>query len=155
MDGVETQETPSSMTANVKTLGQFAKLYKESKGLETKLKALKQKLDEMEPEIVEYMQRNNTQSHNVNGVTLSVRRELWPGMRETSTVDSLVSALDQAGLGGNAGRRMNVQSMRAVVNETVGDAQGDPESIFHERYPMLADHLKVSEVFKLGKRLSS
>ena len=145
----------SKLTANVRSLGQFAKLYKESKALDVKLKALKQKLDEMEPEIVEYMQRNNLQSQNVNGVTLSVRRELWPGMKETSTVESLVLAMDQAGLGGNAGRRMNVQSMRAVVNETVGDSQGDPESIFLERYPMLADHLKVSEVFKLGKRLSS
>ena len=136
----------------VQTLRRYAKLYKEKEALKAKLAKAEADMKGLEEPVVQYFQRHTMQRQTVEGVTLFIRRELWPGMKETSTPERLCDALEESGLGRVAARRMNHQSMRGIVNEAVGDSQGNPEEIFHEAYPLLRDHVKVSETFKVGTR---
>ena len=137
---------------SVQTLKRYAKLVKEKTKLKSELGRVEGEMKDLNDPVIAYFQRHGKQRDTLDGVTLFVRRELWPGMSPTTTVERLNAALDEVGLSQIAQRRMNVQSMRAIVNETVGTSQGDPQEIFNEAYPQLAEHVKVSEVFKLGAR---
>ncbi len=137
---------------SVQTLKRYAKLCNEKAKAKSELARIEGEMKDLTEPIVAYFQRHGKQRDTLEGRTLFLRRELWPGMKDTTTVERLNAALDEVGLGRLAQRRMNVQSMRAIVNETVGTSQGDPQAIFDEAYPQLAEHVKVSEVYKLGDR---
>lgn len=140
--------------ANIATVKAMAGMYKQKADLEAQLKKVKARIDQATPGVIEYFQRQGTQKVEVDGRTIFLRRELWPGKDAGCTPDELIAALNDSGLEHTQSHGMNVQKMRSVVGEVVGDTQGDPNEIFLEQYPLLRDKVHVSEVFKLGVRKS-
>lgn len=142
------------MSANITTLKAFAKLHDEREALKKKLGAVEKKIADGTDPIVEYLQRQESQRMTIGGRTIYIRRELWPGKEGECSTEDLIKALDDCDLSHTQKQSMNVQKMRSVVNEVVGDTQGDPAEIFYEEYPTLRGVVKISEVFKLGARKS-
>ncbi len=135
---------PTGRSTSLRT---YARLDKEKRGLEDRLKKLKVQIEETSHAVLDHFQKLGIDRVTVEGVTIYVRRELWAGREQDVSVDQACTALKDAGLSEYAHERVNTQSLSAYVREL--DAAGEPLPA------ELQGVIKVSEVFKLSTRMSS
>lgn len=125
------------------------RLEKQKKELDEKLTACKAEIEKTQEGVIDWFQRSGTDRISQDGVTLYIRRELWPGRADGVTSDEACKALADVGLGDYAAPRLNTQGLRSHITELEA---ADTE--FLSRYPGLANIIKVNEVFKIGVRSS-
>ena len=130
-------------------LKKYAKLDKLKRELDTKTKACKAEIEKAQPGVVEWFQKNGMESFKIDGVTIYIRRELWPGREDGIDHIQATTALEEAGLGQYGEPRVNTQGLRGIVNE---HDQADED--FFKVYPGLKGIIKVSEVLKIATRKS-
>ncbi len=135
---------PTGRSTSLRT---YAKLDKERRTLNARLKKLDTLIEETSHAVLDHFQKIGIDRVTVDGVTIYVRRQLWAGREDGVTVDEACTALKDAGLPEYAHERVNTQSLSAFVREL--DAAGKPLPA------ELQGVIKVSEVFKVQTRMSS
>ncbi len=121
------------------------------KEAEATLASIKSLIKATEEPILDHFQRTGGQGSKFStpGMTLYLRREIWPGREEGIEADEACRVLRESGLEQFAQPRMNVQGLRAYAREY--EEQG---STLLEEHPSLRGIIKISEVFKVGTRKS-
>lgn len=85
--------------------------------LEADLRQLNELLEQLEPEVVDALADAGMQSIATPTHTVYLAEEIWA---RPADEERLTGVLDRAGLGDIARRRVNVQSLSAVVREALG-----------------------------------
>lgn len=129
---------------DIRTVETYCKLENERTALEDQLAAVKAKLDDLRPGVLDYFQSHGLDKLSSAGRTLYLRRELWAGRADGVSPADLMVALDEAGLPEFAERSPKMQSLTAYVRELDRDGAEIPER--------LRGVLVANEVFKLGSR---
>jgi len=130
--------------ADVRTVKRYAELVKRKRKLDAEVKKIKKQLADLEEPVLGYFGDQCIEQQRFDGVTLSVRRELWAG--HNGDVDAACQALVEAGYGDLVGRRFNTSQLSAVVREWDRAGEEIPDG--------LREHIKVSEVFKISARVN-
>jgi len=147
-------------TQNFKT---YAKLEQKKRELEQELDDVKQRLKELEPEIMEAMLNEGIRKYTVsvpteNGDTvdrtLYVHRQLWAGYQRDESgngKNKLTEALENEGLEQLVTKGFNTQKLSAWIREF--DEGGEsPEEIISKLPESLQDKVKISEVTQIKTR---
>jgi len=138
--------------ADVRTIKKYVALVKKKNKAEADITSAKAEMEKLQPEIVDYFTRHGKTSDSIDGITISLRRELWPGRPDDVTNEEACAALESCGLGEHAGPRINVQGLRSLISENDDPGDNYPGQSFFLAYPGLEGKIKVTETFKLGTR---
>lgn len=131
---------------DINTVERYCKLENERTSLEDQLAAVKAKLEDLRPGVLDYMQSHSLDKLTSAGRTIYLRRELWAGRADGVSPADLMAALDAAGLAEFAERAPKMQSLTSYVRELDRDGAEMPEA--------LRGVLVANEVFKIGSRRS-
>jgi hypothetical protein len=104
-------------------VGRFVEVSREIKDLEDRLKALKSQRDELQEGLLEQFSSAGVSSVRVDGLTVSLRREVWATCKE-SNYERACAALTAAGLSEFVQPRFNAHTLSAYVREL--DRDGKP-----------------------------
>lgn len=96
---------------------EYAALQNEKAKLKDRLAAIDARLGDLEPHVLEWFQREGVDRIRVDDRTLSLRRELWAGRADGVDTEAACAALIAAGLSEFAARRVNTQSLSALLRE--------------------------------------
>jgi hypothetical protein len=98
------------------TMRKYARLIKDLRTVEARVRALKKDIDQLEPTIREQFTEAGVQRMNVDGVTLYVRRQLWAYPGEGGQ-EAACRALRRAHHGDMVREAYNVNTLSAWVRE--------------------------------------
>ena len=132
--------------ASIQTIKRYARLERDKRDLENKLKQTKAQIETLRESVLAWFQDHGVTSQAIDGMTLYIRRELWAGREEGIDNDAAIAALQAAGLGEYAGPRINTQSLSAYLRELDVAGEAMPSE--------LQGVIKLSEVFKIGTRVA-
>lgn len=124
---------------------EYAALQNEKAKLKDRLAAIDARLGDLEPHVLEWFQREGVDRIRVDDRTLSLRRELWAGRAEGVDTEAACAALIAAGLAEFAARRVNTQSLSALLRER--EKQEEPPVP-----PELEGVIVANEVWKISSR---
>lgn len=131
---------------DINTVEKYAKLENDKASLEDQLAAVKAKLDDLRPGVLEYFQSHSVDKLTSAGRTLYLRREIWAGRPDGVTPQQLSRVLDDLGMDEFHEDAPKMQSLSAWLRELDRDGKEIP--------PGLQPVLVANEVFKLGSRRS-
>lgn len=137
--------TSPDRTADIRTIRRYCELENERSKLDDALKAVKAKLDELEPAVLDYFQRQGLDRVSLDGRTLYLRRDVYAGRAEGVDSEAACAALEAAGFGEFVKRGVVTQSLSAFLREREKD--GEPAVP-----PSLAGIIVANEVFRVGSR---
>jgi hypothetical protein len=149
---------PEAPTREVKASGGSALLVryvtadKEVRAMEEKLEAAKKKLNELEPQVLDYMQRHGMSSAKVAGLTVYLNRQIWASVAKdeagdnTSSIETLKQFPDTSVF---VKEGVNTQTLSAWVREQPQDSQFMP--LLPEE---VVGAIKVTEKYNVRTRKS-
>jgi hypothetical protein len=120
----------------------FVALTEHKRALEDELKGVKAKLDDLEPQVLEYMQRQGIQSIKVDSNTVYIRRDIRASMIKG---DEALAEARARGLGDAITESIHASRAAAIVREFIDD----PDA---ERPEWLTKVFNIYEGFKAGVR---
>lgn len=133
------QEAPSGTLGTL--AAEFVEQHKRLADAESEVKAIKARLDQIEPQLLEEMGGNGVQSMNTNGRTLYIRTDRFVNKApEVSQID-VCAALVAQGLGHMVGTTFNAAKLKSQVVEWLNEGQELPAD--------LAGMLKVTEATRV------
>lgn len=108
----------------VSRLHDYVALTAQKKELENQLKAIKEQIEAVEPDVLGYMQDNGMQSVNVSGYTVYLRRDIRATFTETDEALKVISAM-----GFDDALKTTIPPARAssIVREQIKDLAPDEE----------------------------
>jgi hypothetical protein len=110
--------------------------------LDTQLKALKQQYNEMEPQVISYMEKEGLQKITIDDRTVYVLRQIWASVDKTN-LQSL-EILRENGLSDFIEEKVNTQRISAFVREFEKSGEDIPK--------WCDDALNITEKFSVGMR---
>ena len=137
-------------------VNEFIELDRKRKALEGDVEEVKEKLAELEPQIMQRFENAGMRSmKSTSGVTIYIRRELWAGAAQGSEV-LLLESLKQVGLGDMVKEKVNTQTLSAYIREVekneFGGNEVEPEKIVQALPPGLQTSVAITEKFSLRTR---
>lgn len=133
------------------TLTKYARLDRELRAAENKVKKLKAQRTDVEARVLEYFQKTGVDSFKIGGITIYLRRQLW-----ASTIgdpETVANAFKSNGLGHMVAPKVNTQTLSSWVREQEKDNDcNSVDEIMTFIPPDIAEVIKVSEVFKIQTR---
>jgi hypothetical protein len=142
---------------DTKLFEKFAVLDAQKSSLETRIKAIKDEMKQIEEAIIEQSLEEGIEKmtvivgHTDDGLpvkrTVYRQRQLWAG--HNGDPDALNEALKEAGLHEYLQEKVNTNSLSAYVRGFDPDRNKSPEQIMAELPYPLKQVLKVSEVLKI------
>ena len=137
-------------------VNEFIELDEQRKGKEGEVEKIKERMAELEPEIMKRFENAGMQSmKSKQGSTIYIRRELWSSAAEGSEV-LLLEVLKSIGMGDLVKEKVNTQTLSAYVREIEKDAfngmVADPADIIKVLPEQLQPVLKVTQKFSLRTR---
>ena len=135
------------MKSDITALKRYSKEVTKKAELETQLKAVKAKIDELTKPVIDYFQRQGMSAISVGERTLYMRREVHTSKAPAVTQEEACNLLREIGHDEYAGQRVNTQGLSAWVREQEegGEMLEDIEAGFKGLF-------RVVEVFKIGQR---
>lgn len=139
-------------------VNEFIDLDTKRKTLEGDVDKLKERMAELEPQIMERFENAGMQSmKSKQGVTVFIRRELWAGAADGAEV-LLLETLKSIGLGDMVKEKCNTQTLSAYIREQekehFGQAAAKPEELIKVLPEPLQAAVAVTEKFSLRTRKS-
>lgn len=129
-------------------LKEFAALETARRELETRLKAVEERIAALKPGLINMFACDGIQNVTLNGLVVYLRRDLW-ARADHSDPDRLAAAFEAAGIGWMLKRQVNGQTLSAWIREQEADETGAP---------VLPDDLtgviKISEMFDLRSNVA-
>jgi hypothetical protein len=132
-----------SLTLDMTQVQEYAALVARKRELEAELRAIQDRLNEMEPGLVEQLIEAGVQHVRVGGQTVYLQQEIWASPVD-GDYDALCDALERAGLGDMVVRRVHHHTLSAWVRELRKADEEIPEEV--------RPYLKISETYRLGVR---
>jgi len=135
-------------------LNKLIKYYKEVDEITKQLEILSVKIDEEEGYVLENMQKAGTQSLTRGGLTLYISRTIWASLVNHDDVGKQpgMKALETIGLKHLIKPSVNASQLSSWVREYDPDKRLSPDEIRDNLPEPIQPEIKISEVFKLGKR---
>lgn len=109
---------------NIDQVKQFVALADEKSALEQRLKQIEADQKALEEALLQQFQESGTQSVNVDGRTVSLRRDLFASPRDGDR-EAVIEALKAADLGQYVKEDYNANSLKAYVREMVRAAEAE------------------------------
>jgi hypothetical protein len=141
-----TKKAPGGMSL----LARYAKASKEKRALEEKLKLVEDRLKELDPQVLDHMQRHGITKTTCNGVTIYVARDLWASVAKDDQGDNAAGLDALKAFPATAFMvkdNVNTQTLSSWVRELPANPEGMP--ILPAE---VASAIKVSETFKVRTR---
>ena len=144
---------------NMEQLKEFVGLENRKKELDSELKAIAARLDDLEQSRVPQFREDGVQSMRIDGRVVYVAQDIYPS--PVSDRAAVVDALKKSELGQSVSENFNSQSLRAFVREVAEEVrlqceQQDKllteEAVLAARPMPLGQALKVSFVHSLRSR---
>ena len=132
-----------SLTLDMTQVQEYAALVARKRELEAELRAIQDRLNEMEPGLVEQLIEAGVQHVRVGGQTVYLQQEIWASPVD-GDYDALCDALERAGLGDMVVRRVHHHTLSAWVRELRKADEEIPEEV--------RPYLKISETYRLRVR---
>jgi len=110
--------------------------------LDTQLKALKQQYNEMEPQVISYMEKEGLQKITIDDRTVYVLRQIWASVDKTNPQS--LGILRENGLSDFIEEKVNTQRISAFVREFEKSGEDIPK--------WCDDALRITEKFSVGMR---
>lgn len=138
-------------------VNEFIELEDQRKGKEGEIDKIKERLAELEPQIMERFENAGMQSmKSKQGTVIYIRRDLWAGAKEGAEV-LLLEALKSVGLGDMVKEKVNTQTLSAYIREQEKDQFGaavsaTPEEIIGVLPEGLREAVNITERFSLRTR---
>jgi predicted nuclease with TOPRIM domain len=137
-------------------VNEFIELDEQRKGKEGEVEKIKERMAELEPEIMKRFENAGMQSMKSKmGRTIYIRRELWASAAEGAEV-LLLETLKAIGLGDMVKEKINTQTLSAYVREVEKDSFNgqavDPVELIKVLPDQLQPALKVTQKFSLRTR---
>ena len=137
-------------------VNEFIELDEQRKGKEGEVENIKERMAELEPEIMKRFENAGMQSMKSKmGQTIYIRRELWASAAEGAEV-LLLETLKAIGLGDMVKEKINTQTLSAYVREVEKDSFNgqavDPVELIKVLPDQLQPALKVTQKFSLRTR---
>ena len=127
---------------NTEIMKQFAKLDSRRAALEAELKEVKERIKEVEPQVLDEMTQNEVSNIRIDGRTIYVQSQIWG--RKKAPNETIVKALRDAGLEDFVSEGFNMQSISAFIREKVKNGESLP--------PQFNGVLEANEVFSVRSR---
>jgi hypothetical protein len=108
---------------NQEILSEFLDLDEEKRTLEARLKQVKARLEELEPQVVREFEAEGVSKITVRGRTVYLQRELSPKLGEGFTTEDAVEALKSGGFSDLVKESYNYQTIKAFFKER--ESQGE------------------------------
>lgn len=139
-------------------VNEFIELDEQRKKKEADVESIKDRLKELEPQIMERFENAGMQSmKSKQGTTLYIRRELWAGAAEGAEV-LLLERLKAIGLGDMVKEKVNTMTLSAYVREvekeTFNGQTVKPDEILKALPEPLQAAVSLNEKFSLRTRKS-
>ena len=138
-------------------VNEFIELDEQRKGKDSEIDKIKERMAELEPQIMERFENAGMQSmKSTQGTVIYVRRDLWSGAKEGADV-LLLEALKSVGLGDMVKEKVNTQTLSAYVREQEKEQFGQnvsakPEEIIGVLPEPLRNAIAITERFSLRTR---
>lgn len=138
-------------------VNEYIELDDQRKGKEGEVDKLKERMAELEPQIMERFENAGMQSmKSKQGTVIYIRRDLWAGAKEGAEV-LLLEALKAVGLGDMVKEKVNTQTLSAYIREQEKDQFGanvsaKPEEIIGVLPEGLREAVNIMEKFSLRTR---
>lgn len=138
-------------------VNEYIELDDQRKGKEGEVDKLKERMAELEPQIMERFENAGMQSmKSKQGTVIYIRRDLWSGAKEGAEV-LLLEALKSVGLGDMVRERVNSQTLSAYIREQEKEQFGanvsaKPEEIIEVLPEPLRGAIAITERFSLRTR---
>jgi DNA-binding ferritin-like protein len=135
-------------------VNEYIDLEDQRKGKEGEIDKIKERLAELEPQIMERFENAGMQSmKSKQGTVIYIRRDLWAGAKEGADV-LLLEALKSVGLGDMVKEKVNTQTLSAYVREQEKEQFGatvtaTPEEILGVLPEGLRGAVHITERFSL------
>jgi len=138
-------------------VNEFIELDEQRKGKEGEIDKLKERMAELEPQIMERFENAGMQSmKSKHGTVIYVRRDLWAGAKEGADV-LLLESLKSVGLGDMVKEKVNTQTLSAYIREQEKEHFGQnisakPNEIIDVLPEPLRAAVAITEKFSLRTR---
>ncbi len=142
----------SKPTGDSRALRTYARLDKEKRAAEAKLKKVKSEIEACEPRVKSFFEKMGVSKFTIEGITIYLNRQLWVGRQDDVSHNDVAAAMKKAGLSEYCGPRLNTQSFSAFVRELQGEGSDTPEELVKKLPAPLQGIIKISEVFKINTR---
>lgn len=133
-------------TLNTQVIDRWRAAKDAKESAESVLEERKRELADAEQNALDEFERAGISQVKANGRTTFLRRDVYASVKEGRKPD-VVRALRNLGLGDLVGESVNAQSLSAHVREQ--------EKLGNALPPELAEHVTVSEVFRVRERAAS
>jgi 3-methyladenine DNA glycosylase Tag len=120
----------------------IVELKKQMEELDTQLKALKQAYDDLEPQVIEYMEKEGLQRLTVDDRTVYVNRQIWASVSKSNP--EALEILRENGLDDFIEEKVNSQRISAFVREFEKNGEDIPD--------WCHDALNITEKYTVGMR---
>ncbi len=132
---IETERLPG--------LREFIALTSRKRELEADLRQVQDRLNELEPQLVEMFGEEGLQRTSIDGWTAFLQEDIWASPAE-GDIARLCAALKEAGLGDMVAETVNRQTLSAWVRERLRDGEPLPD--------LVDPAINVSRGFRLRAR---
>lgn len=135
-------------------VNEFIELDEQRKGKEGEIDKIKERMTELEPQIMERFENAGIQSmKSKQGTVIYIRRDLWSGAKDGADV-LLLEALKSVGLGDMVKEKVNTSTLSAYVREQEKEQFGanvtaSPEEIIGVLPEALRGAIAITERFSL------
>ena len=120
----------------------IVELKKQMEELDTQIKALKKEYDELEPQVIEYMEKEGLQRLTVDDRTVYVNRQIWASLNKANP--EALEILRENGLEDFIEEKVNSQRISAFVREFEKNSEDIPD--------WCRDALNITEKYAVGIR---
>jgi hypothetical protein len=145
---------------NTPDLKEFVALEDEKADLKTRLKAIENRLGELDTTLTEQFLADGIQSTRIDGRTVYLHRDLYASAKDGDK-EAVVAALKSCELGQYVKEDYNANSLKAYVREMVRNAEEQARvdgRVLDDPAKALPDHLaatlNISTVFSVSSRRS-
>jgi hypothetical protein len=114
-------ELVDPQTAPFRDFAAYAQLVLEKRVLAQRLKTIDSKMQNLQPRLLEYFQQSGTRNIGIQGVTISLRRELWARPKLDGDRARVCQALQASDLGHFVQPSFNVQTLSRWVRDLEDD----------------------------------
>lgn len=134
---------------------QYAMLDERKRELDNQLNDVKEKMKEVEDELLTFFEKKGISNISIAGKTLYLHRQLWAGYK--NDMDNAVEALKKAGLNDYVRENFNTHSLSAYFRELYREREEEAKGIIKPEDildPDLKEEIKLTERVQIRARNS-
>lgn len=142
---------------NMERLNEWLETGIKIRELDAELKAAKEKLQSLEPDVMADLEEEGIDSVKVNGFTIYAQRNLWAGVADGVDRQVACDALKDAGLNDFVAENFNAQTLSSYFRELEKSAKAEGRIIMDQSQLLpetLKGKIKLTEKFGLRFRKS-